>query len=338
MQEDVDAVVDLTIVMLGQQYVQKTIETRGNVLQLNIQPSSSKAEQRAEGIKRRKLEVSSTAVPRSGPCNRCSAHGVYDPERLHSSSRSSLCLLYKLDINEYLTNQLGSLPQHYVRKAGMNFMFAENLSNHTCTTFSTTVTEVVDYITELTIKSQVFAAHFILNLLANSPPAPDREINNPIFLASPFSMLYSHISADIANTQATTFTNSVSETFQHRATQFFKFRLRELSQNAISNDNAKKLSLYIYSMKARDRNVFWPRSVTHSHETDAIVQQILDETDFGDPTPVTLATLSESPQECLPFLYHILQQLEDYNEDQLNLADDVQTEASRRWEDVEEEE
>lgn len=84
-------------------------------------------------------------------------------------------------------------------------------------------------------------------------------------------------------------------------------------------------------MKARDRNVFWPRSVTHSHETDAIVQQILDETDFGGPTPVTLATLSESPQEYLPFLYRILQQLEDYNENQLNLADDVQTEASRRW-------
>ncbi|KAG1440428.1 hypothetical protein G6F56_011932 [Rhizopus delemar] len=144
--------------------------------------------------------------------------------------------------------------------------------------------------------------------------------------------------ADIANTQATTFTNSVSETFQRRAIQFFKFRLRELSQNAISNDNAKKLSLYIYSMKARDRNVFWPRSVTHSHETDAIVQQILDETDFGGLTPVTLTTLSESPQEYLPFLYRILQQLEDYNEDQLNLADDVKTEASRRWEDVEEEE
>ncbi|KAG1438964.1 hypothetical protein G6F56_012456 [Rhizopus delemar] len=114
---------------------------------------------------------------------------------------------------------------------------------------------------------------------------------------SPHRSQYSHILADIANTQATTFTNSVSETFQRRATQFFKFRLRELSQNAISNDNAKKLSLYIYSMKARDRNVFWPRSVTHSHETDAIVQQILDETDFGGPTPVTLATLSESPQD-----------------------------------------
>ncbi|KAG1439818.1 hypothetical protein G6F56_012160 [Rhizopus delemar] len=33
----------------------------------------------------------------------------------------------------------------------------------------------------------------------------------------------------------------------------------------------------------------------------------------------------------MPFLYRILQQLEDYNENQLNLADDVQTEASRRW-------
>lgn len=224
--------------------------------------------------------MSSTAVPRGGPCNRCSVHGVYDPERPHSSARSSLCPFYKLDINEYLTNQLGSPPQRYVRKAGMNFTFAENLSNHTRTAFSTTVTEVVDYITELTIKSQVFAAHFILSLLANPPPAPDRGINNPIFFSQPFFYAcmqltlgsnnitnpnraipreqivdsfnnyhqrypgsivrsphrsqYSHILADIANTQATTFTNSVSETFQRRATQFFKFRLRELSQVHIS--------------------------------------------------------------------------------------------------------
>jgi hypothetical protein len=135
---------------------------------------------------------------------------------------------------------------------------------------------VVDYITELTIKSQVFAANFILSLLAYPPPAPDRGINNPIFFNQPFFYAfmqltlrsnnitnpnrtipheliidsfnnynqrypgaivrsphrsqYSHILADIANKQATTLTNSVSETFQRRATQFFNFRLRELSQ------------------------------------------------------------------------------------------------------------
>ncbi|KAG1448910.1 hypothetical protein G6F56_008810 [Rhizopus delemar] len=147
--------------------ISPTLSARRNLQELNIQPSCSKAEQRAEGIKRRKLGVSSTAVSIGGPCNRYSVHGVYDPERPHSSVRSSLCSFYKLDINEYLTNQLGSPPQRYVRKAGMNFTFAENLSNHTRTAFSTTVTEVVDYITELTIKSQVFAAHFILSLLAN---------------------------------------------------------------------------------------------------------------------------------------------------------------------------
>ncbi|KAI9485169.1 MAG: hypothetical protein EXX96DRAFT_603554 [Benjaminiella poitrasii] len=60
-------------------------------------------------------------------------------------------------------------------------------------------------------------------------------------------------------------------------------------------------------------------------------QRILDETYFGGPISVTLTTLSESPQEFSPFLYRILQQLEYYNENQLNLADDVQIEASRRW-------
>lgn len=84
-------------------------------------------------------------------------------------------------------------------------------------------------------------------------------------------------------------------------------------------------------MKAGDRNVFWPRSVTHTLEIDAFVQQILDETDFGGPTPVTLTTLTESPHEYLPFLYRILRQLEDYNENQLDLSDDVQTGVTRRW-------
>ncbi|RCI01663.1 hypothetical protein CU098_006136 [Rhizopus stolonifer] len=151
----------------------------------------------------------------------------------------------------------------------------------------------------------MFAAHFILNLLANNLPTPDPGIKRPIFLTRPFFILacskhwsqtrlptqidqyHPHILADIANKQAITFTSYVSEIFQRRAAQFFKFRLRELSQNAISNDNAKKLSLYAYRMKAR------------GHETD-----------FGGPTPVNLTTLSESSQD---------------------LADDVQTEASRRW-------
>ncbi|CEP07271.1 hypothetical protein [Parasitella parasitica] len=126
---------------------------------------------------------------------------------------------------------------------------------------------------------------------------------------SPHRSHYSRILADISNTQAATFTN-------------FCFK------DAIPNANAKKLSLYVYSIKSRDRDVFWPRSVTRTLEIGAIVQQILNETDFGGPT---LASLSEFPQEYLPFLYRILQQLEDYNENQLNLADDVQIEVSRHW-------
>ncbi|CAO3702059.1 unnamed protein product [Rhizopus stolonifer] len=150
----------------------------------------------------------------------------------------------------------------------MTFTFSEGLSNNTHTTFFTVVTEVDGYITKLTIKSQIFAAHFILNLLANPPPAPDPGINNPIFFNQAFfyacmqltlgpntiinpnrsipreqmidsfkdysrrypdaivrsthSSQYSHILADIANTQATTFTSSVSENFQRRTIQFFK--------------------------------------------------------------------------------------------------------------------
>ncbi|CEP17280.1 hypothetical protein [Parasitella parasitica] len=56
------------------------------------------------------------------------------------------------------------------------------LSTNTRTAFINVVTEVVGYITELTIKSQIFAAHFILNLLANPPPSPDPGINSPVFL------------------------------------------------------------------------------------------------------------------------------------------------------------
>ncbi|CEP09239.1 hypothetical protein [Parasitella parasitica] len=44
--------------------------------------------------------------------------------------------------------------------------------------------------------------------------------------------------------------------------------------NTIFNANAKKLCLYIYSMKSRDRDVFWPPSVPRTPEIDAIVQQI----------------------------------------------------------------
>ncbi|KAG1467758.1 hypothetical protein G6F56_004229 [Rhizopus delemar] len=72
----------------------------------------------------------------------------------------------------------------------MIFTFAEGLRNNTRTTFSAVVTEVVDYITKLTIKSQMFAAHFILNLLANPQPVPDLGITEPIFfLTGPFSKL-----------------------------------------------------------------------------------------------------------------------------------------------------
>lgn len=256
--------------------ISSTLSARRNLQGLEIQPSSSETQQRAEGIKRRKLKVASTAAFSGDPCKRCSDGGVYDPERPHGSARSHLCPYYKQDINEYLAHQLGSPPQRYVRKAGMNCAFAENLSEGTRTAFTEVVTNVVDYITRLTIKSQVFAAHFILNLLANPPPTPDLGMNNPIFfdqaffyacmqltlgsnnitnpntviprlqmiesfnvyrqqypdaiVRSPHRSQYAHILAEIASTQATTFTNSVSETFQRRASQFFRFRLRELSQ------------------------------------------------------------------------------------------------------------
>ncbi|CEP19984.1 hypothetical protein [Parasitella parasitica] len=184
------------------------------------------------------------------------------------------------------TLQLGSPLQRYVRKAGMNFAFLEALSNNTPTAFTNVVTEVVDCITELTIKSRIFAAHFILNLSANPPSSLDPAIPRQQLLDSfnNYSRQYPH-----ANTQATAFTNFVSKTFQHRATQYFKFRLRELSKTKPW-----------YGI-------------------------------FGGPAPAPLASLSEFPQEYLPFLYRILHQLEDYNENQLKLADDNQIEVSRRW-------
>ncbi|CEP18034.1 hypothetical protein [Parasitella parasitica] len=138
----------------------------------SVESRASDAEQRARGIKRRKVAVSTTAIQGS-LCKKCSASGKYNPERPYSSTRSLLCHFHKLNTDEYLAQQLGSPPRRYARKAGMNFAFLEALSNNTHTVFTNVVTEVVDYITELTIKSQIFAAHFILNLLANPPPSPD---------------------------------------------------------------------------------------------------------------------------------------------------------------------
>ncbi|RCH97028.1 hypothetical protein CU098_010336, partial [Rhizopus stolonifer] len=122
--------------------ISATSSARHNLQELNIEPSPLPPPAKLSSLK-----VSSISIPRGNPCNKCSTSGVYNPEYPHSSARSSLCRFHKLDIDGFLANELNLPSQRCVKKSGMTFIFAEDLSNNTCTAFSTVVTEVVDYLT-----------------------------------------------------------------------------------------------------------------------------------------------------------------------------------------------
>ncbi|CEP07272.1 hypothetical protein [Parasitella parasitica] len=113
--------------------------------------SSVDAEQRARGIKRRKVAVSTTAI-QGNPSQPGAFHVNFINLTLMNILRNSWVYLHSVTLGK-----------------PVNFAFLEALNNNTRTAFTNIVTEVVDYITELAIKSQMFAAHFILGEFSSFP-------------------------------------------------------------------------------------------------------------------------------------------------------------------------
>ena len=95
--------------------------------------------------------------------------------------------------------------------------------------------------------------------------------------------------------------------------------------------NSNKLAKYLYAVIANEGNIVQPRSVPNYDRIRPVLLQIIEETDLGDPVPVTPESLARFPQEYLPFLFSVLRSLEEYNTHQLELAEEVQPAATRRW-------
>ncbi|KAI8377582.1 uncharacterized protein BYT42DRAFT_614255 [Radiomyces spectabilis] len=73
----------------------------------------------------------------------------------------------------------------------------------------------------------------------------------------------------------------------------------------------------------------WPSSIERSDLLNSAIDDIRQLFE-NVPKPINVKTLSAHPEKYLPFLHAILRETENYNAEQINSVEVVQTEAKQR--------
>ena len=167
-----------------------TSSTAGLLAGLDIQSdrssTSSEKAQRAQGTRARKADVAATGSARER-CQKCVQQGVYNDNNPHTSTRNRNCPFHIDTTEEYITRMVGGNHERFIRKAGLQFMFNANLEDTPKQVVQRIITEAVDYMTELTIKTSLFASYFAIQVLNerihldNAPRGPLVQMNTPIY-------------------------------------------------------------------------------------------------------------------------------------------------------------
>lgn len=110
---------------------------------------------------RGKIKRQKAASKKTRPCKRCVSAGKYDRSKHHSNARSKLCFFYKPNKATILKEPFGSTVSYCVVKSGLENSL--RLPDSDQDIFCENLTQVVEAVREVTMKSHLFATHLILH-------------------------------------------------------------------------------------------------------------------------------------------------------------------------------
>ncbi|KAI8369599.1 uncharacterized protein BYT42DRAFT_115918 [Radiomyces spectabilis] len=232
-------------------------------------------------------------------CPTCVAARRYEDQEPHSDRRSHQCPDHRVSPKERLNMLLGRDRTIFVKKIGLaSFLSLEEPAKQR---LQDQINILVNYWRAAAIKSQAFAAYYILDLLDAHRELPLIIFSQDFFYAciqlvhgdtitSSNSKLpresmircyqeytehcraslltnvpaHKHALAYLAEQSATILVNSITENFEHRTIHFFCLKLQNAAQD-LTKKNAETTACYIYdSMNDPTSPPEWPSSIDRS--------------------------------------------------------------------------
>ncbi|ORY91372.1 hypothetical protein BCR43DRAFT_518717 [Syncephalastrum racemosum] len=154
------------------------------------------------------------------------------------------------------------------------------------------------------------------------------------------NLAYSGARQYLAREMEVAFRNSISERFERNIKSYFSYALLDDNdETGLTIPEAKRLAQYIYSLFATpDEPIPWPTRIVQTGLLQQRVEnlvteawQYLPENEHLNIVPITNESLSQYPYHYMPFMYQALRRIEDFNQEQLELANSPQVVVTRSW-------